>query len=72
MFKFHAVAASVIALGLVAVPVASLAQTGAPPATEITPSGPLPEVPRNQTLNLAWGVSASSSIGTTNPWVLPG
>lgn len=71
MFKFQTVTAAVLALGLAALPVATLAQTGAPPPTEIVPQS-LPDVPRNETLNLAWGVSASSSIGTTNPWVLPG
>ncbi len=45
---------------------------GLPAAQEIVPKGPLPEVPRNETLNLAWGVSGGTSIGTTNPWVLPG
>jgi peptide/nickel transport system substrate-binding protein len=71
MIKFTAIAAAVVSLGLVAVPVATVAQTGAPPPTEVVPDS-LPEVPRNQTLNLAWGVNASSSMGTTNPWVLPG
>ncbi|GLQ55831.1 ABC transporter substrate-binding protein [Devosia nitrariae] len=71
MIKLHTVAAAVVSLGLIGAPVAAVAQTGAPPPTEIAPAS-LPDVPRNQTLNLAWGVSASSSIGTTNPWVLPG
>lgn len=45
---------------------------GLPAAQEIVPKNPLPTVPRNQTLNLAWGVGGGTSIGATNPWVLPG
>ncbi len=71
MVKSTAIVAAAVSLGLVMAPISGHAQTGAPPPTEIVPDS-LAEVPRNQTLNLAWGVSASSSIGTTNPWVLPG
>ena len=54
-------------------PVTSFAQEAAAPvaATEIVPTS-LADVPRNQTAVLGWGVAGGSSIGTTNPWVLPG
>ncbi|MEO5807453.1 hypothetical protein [Devosia sp.] len=69
-FKF-ATALAVLALTLA--PVATFAQDAAPvAATEIVPASPLPELPRNETVILGWGVSGGSSIGTTNPWVLPG
>lgn len=41
-------------------------------AQEITPKHPLAALPRNQTLVLGWGVAGGSSVGTTNPWALPG
>ena len=67
--KFAAAVASVV---LAFAPVASFAQAASPPAaTEIVPAS-LADVPRNQTVVLGWGVSGGSSIGTTNPWVLPG
>ena len=54
-------------------PAASFAESpGLPAAQEITPKGALPDVPRNQTLILGWGVAGGTSVGTTNPWVLPG
>ena len=67
------IAAAMTSLVLALVPVTSFAQEAAAPvaATEIVPTS-LPDVPRNQTVVLAWGVSGGSSIGTTNPWVLPG
>ncbi|WDR01605.1 ABC transporter substrate-binding protein [Devosia algicola] len=66
-------AAALVSLALVVTPVATFAQDAAPvAATEIVPTSPLPVVPRNQTVALAWGVAGGSSIGTTNPWALPG
>ncbi|GHA18530.1 ABC transporter substrate-binding protein [Devosia pacifica] len=62
---------SAVVVGLALVPFGAGAQEG-PAPSEIVPESPLPEVPRNESLILAWGVSASSSIGTTNPWTLPG
>ncbi len=53
-------------------PTKAPAATAAPAATK-APSlsaGPLKNVPRNQTLNLAWSIS--SPIGVTNPWASPG
>jgi len=37
---------------------------------EIVPATPLPDLPRNQTLVLANGIT--SPVGVTNPWVVPG
>jgi peptide/nickel transport system substrate-binding protein len=51
---------------------AAPAATKAPEPTK-APSlsvGPLKNVPRNQTLHLAWSIS--SPIGVTNPWASPG
>ncbi|MFN8482421.1 MAG: ABC transporter substrate-binding protein [Anaerolineae bacterium] len=39
-------------------------------AQQALSSGPLKEVPRNQTLNLGWSIA--SPIGVTNPWAIPG
>ncbi|WDR06181.1 ABC transporter substrate-binding protein [Devosia rhodophyticola] len=65
--------AALVSLALVIAPVAAIAQDAATiAATEIVPSAPLPVVPRNQTLALGWGVAGGSSVGTTNPWALPG
>lgn len=53
-------------------PAAPAAATKAPEPTK-APSlsvGPLKNVPRNQTLHLAWSIS--SPIGVTNPWASPG
>src|SRR3954466_2435804 len=45
-----------------------------PPAATTLPeahsTGPLPDVPRNHTLVLGWGIG--SPIGVTNPWATPG
>jgi ABC-type transport system substrate-binding protein len=52
---------------------AAAGATAAPAATaEPQPisAGPLKEVPRNRTLNLAWSIT--SPIGVTNPWAVPG
>lgn len=70
------ITAALASLALVLAPVAAYAQAASMPAataaaSEIVPKS-LPTVPRNQTVTLAWGVSGGSSIGTTNPWVLPG
>jgi peptide/nickel transport system substrate-binding protein len=69
-FKFAAVALVALAASLASS--AAYPADSTPAATEITPAKPLPDVPRNQTVNLGWGVAGGSSIGTTNPWVLPG
>jgi len=68
------IAAAMASLVLAFAPVASFAQDAAAPvaASEIVPASPLADVPRNQTAILGWGVNGGSSIGTTNPWVLPG
>jgi len=60
-------AAAAIALAVSFAP-AAYAQ---PAPQEINPAS-LPDVARNETLVLGWGVSGGTSIGTTNPWVLPG
>lgn len=66
------IAAAITSLVLAFSPVASLAQDAAPAAaSDIVPAS-LAEVPRNETAVLGWGVAGGSSIGTTNPWVLPG
>ncbi|MET3896595.1 peptide/nickel transport system substrate-binding protein [Devosia sp. UYZn731] len=72
MVKFK-LATALAVLTLAFTPVATFAQDAAPvAATEIVPASPLADVPRNETVILGWGVSGGSSIGTTNPWVLPG
>jgi peptide/nickel transport system substrate-binding protein len=72
MVKFK-LATALAVLALAFMPVATFAQDAAPAApTEIVPTSPLADVARNQTVILGWGVSGGSSIGTTNPWVLPG
>jgi peptide/nickel transport system substrate-binding protein len=72
MVKFK-LATALAVLALAFTPVATFAQEAAPvAATEIVPASPLADVPRNETVILGWGVSGGSSIGTTNPWVLPG
>jgi len=65
--------AAVMAITALAAPAASFAQDSlaASAPKEITPAS-LPDVPRNQTVVLGWGVAASSPIGVTNPWALPG
>jgi ABC-type transport system substrate-binding protein len=67
------IATAITSLVLAFAPVASFAQDAAAPvaASDIVPAS-LAEVPRNQTAVLGWGVAGGSSIGTTNPWVLPG
>lgn len=73
MLKMKFAAAAVMATVVAVAPTAVFAQDAAPvAATEIIPSAPLPEVPRNQTVVLGWGVAGGSSVGTTNPWALPG
>ncbi|MDB5589001.1 MAG: transporter substrate-binding protein [Devosia sp.] len=72
MVKFK-LATALAVLALAFTPVATFAQDAAPvAATEIVPTSALADVPRNETVILGWGVSGGSSIGTTNPWVLPG
>lgn len=58
-----------------AAPTAAPAAPAATKAAEPTKpaalsAGPLKNVPRNQTLHLAWSIS--SPIGVTNPWASPG
>ena len=74
MRKLKLALAAVMAITAFAAPAVTLAQSPllATAPKEITPTEPLAEVPRNQTLVLGWGVSAGSPIGVTNPWALPG
>ena len=60
-----AIAAALATLGATGTGVPS-AEAAAP--TEIAPSSPLPELPRNQQLILGWSIS--SPIGVTNPWAV--
>ena len=73
MKRLRLAAAAMLAVAALAVPAASYAQDSlaASAPKEITPAS-LPDVPRNQTVVLGWGVAASSPIGVTNPWALPG
>src|SRR6187402_2109379 len=73
MKKMKLAAAALLAVAALAAPAASFAQESlaASAPKEITPAS-LPDVPRNQTVVLGWGVAASSPIGVTNPWALPG
>jgi ABC-type transport system substrate-binding protein len=74
MKRLKLAAAALMAVGVLVAPVAAWAQSPlmATAPSEITPSEPLADVPRNQTVVLGWGVSAGSPIGVTNPWALPG
>jgi peptide/nickel transport system substrate-binding protein len=58
------------AMASVAIAVASTGALAQAAATEIVPSSPLPDLPRNQELILGWSIS--SPIGVTNPWAVPG
>jgi ABC-type transport system substrate-binding protein len=46
------------------------AEPAAGTAAEVISTGPLADIPRNRTLNLAWSIT--SPIGVTNPWAVPG
>ena len=70
MMKLKLAAAAIMAVAAFAAPSVGYAQD-AVAVSDIVPAS-LAEVPRNQTVQLGWGVSGGSSIGTTNPWVLPG
>lgn len=74
MAQFKLLTAAALAAFALAAPVAALAQSplAATAPKEIVPAEPLPDVPRNQTVVLGWGVALSSPIGVTNPWALPG
>jgi peptide/nickel transport system substrate-binding protein len=74
MAKLKLLTAAALAAFALAAPVAALAQSplAATAPKEIVPATPLADVPRNQTVVLGWGVAASSPIGVTNPWALPG
>ena len=74
MIKRRTFTAALLALGVMATPLAALAQSplAATAPKEIVPATPLADVPRNQTVVLGWGVALSSPIGVTNPWALPG
>ena len=65
-------AAALTSLALALTPITTFAQDAPSPAAaaDIVPAS-LPEVPRNQTVVLAWGVSSGATIGTTNPWSVP-
>ena len=69
MVNLNLAAAATLALAAVFAPTAAFPQDAAAP-TEIVPAAPLPDVPRNQTLILGWGIT--SPIGVTNPWAMPG
>src|SRR5690242_13343747 len=71
MLKFKLGVAAIVAAAALAAPTIGYAQTPAGTG-EITPSSPLPDLPRNQTVVLGWGVAGGSSVGNTNPWALPG
>jgi len=73
MKRLKLAAAALLAVAALAAPAAGFAQESlaATAPKEITPAS-LPDVPRNQTVVLGWGVAASSPIGVTNPWALPG
>ena len=74
MVKRRTLTAALLALGVMATPLAAMAQSplAATAPKEIAPATPLADVPRNQTVVLGWGVALSSPIGVTNPWALPG
>lgn len=73
MVNLKSIAGALVVAAAILAPSVSFADgPGLPTAQEITPKGPLAEVPRNESLVLAWGVAGGTSIGTTNPWVLPG
>jgi ABC-type transport system substrate-binding protein len=46
------------------------AEPAAGTSAEVISTGPLTDIPRNRTLNLAWSIT--SPIGVTNPWAVPG
>jgi peptide/nickel transport system substrate-binding protein len=69
MIKFKFAAVAVMALAAILAPAAAYAQDAAAPV-EITPSEPMADIPRNQTLILGWSIT--SPIGVTNPWAVPG
>ncbi|WP_421761014.1 ABC transporter substrate-binding protein [Devosia sp.] len=74
MVKLKLLTAAFAAMtALAVVPTAGMAQDSlaASAPKEIAPET-LSEVPRNQTVVLGWGVAASSPIGVTNPWAIPG
>jgi peptide/nickel transport system substrate-binding protein len=74
MVKLKVLTAAFAAMtALAVVPTTGMAQDSlaASAPKEIAPAS-LPDVPRNQTVVLGWGVAASSPIGVTNPWALPG
>src|SRR5271156_1179522 len=64
------VVAAVAGLVVLAASGTQVQSAGATAPTEIAPSSPLPELPRNQQLILGWSIS--SPIGVTNPWAVPG
>jgi peptide/nickel transport system substrate-binding protein len=61
-------AAALLAVAAILSPTMASAQSA---GAEIKPAA-LKEVPRNQSVFLAWGVAGGTSLGTTNPWALPG
>jgi peptide/nickel transport system substrate-binding protein len=73
MVNLKGITGALVVVAAILAPTASFAQNaGLPAAQEITPKGALPEIPREQSLVLGWGVAGGTSIGATNPWVLPG
>jgi len=71
MDKLKLLAAAAISVAMAISSTVAYAQTAATTG-EIVPATPLPDVPRNQTVVLGWGVAGGSSVGNTNPWALPG
>ena len=70
MRSFSLAVAAVAGMALLG-PSGTYAQsTKAAAPTEISPSKPLADLPRNQQLILGWSIA--SPIGVTNPWAVPG
>jgi len=71
MVKFSLVTGALLVAGAMMAPSFAYADNVATSAPkEIAPATPLPDLPRNQTLVLANGIT--SPVGVTNPWVVPG
>ena len=68
MKKLKLAAAALLAVAAILSPTIASAQSA---GADIKPAA-LKDVPRNQSVFLAWGVAGGTSLGTTNPWALPG
>ena len=71
MAKLKLLASAIAGVVLALAPTAGLPQSTPPASSDIAPAS-ITEVPRDQSVVLGWGVSGGTSIGTTNPLVLPG